>query len=179
MVRFQGLTVAALGVMLSAQAQGSSGEHRGPMSPPPPLLDSVSADSLVPRGPEPVMDRVVANELPNSRMEACGVVHIPPASSATVHRGVLIHAGGLRQPLEISLGKNWYSNLPRCTINLSSNQLYICCYIIISAVAQEAERVTVHLLFTCQSGLGQDTEPQIAPDDQASTLHRCVPSLCA
>lgn len=91
MVRFQGLTASALGVMLSARAQGSTGDQclaytPPPLPPPhPTLLDTVSADSLVPRGPEPVMDRVVANELPNSRMEACGVVHIPPASSATVH----------------------------------------------------------------------------------------------
>lgn len=58
MVRFQGLTAAALGVMLSAHAQGSTGDQRLACTPHP-----LSADSLVPRGPEPVMDRVVANEL--------------------------------------------------------------------------------------------------------------------
>lgn len=46
-------------------------------------------------------------------------------------------------------------------------------------VAQEVEWVTVRLLLsTCQSGLGQGTEPQIAPDDQARTLHSWLPSLC-
>lgn len=64
MVRFQGLTAAALGVMLSAHAQGSTGDQRLACTPPH-TPHPHSADSLVPRGPEPVMDQVVANELSN------------------------------------------------------------------------------------------------------------------
>lgn len=85
MVRFQGLTAGALGVMLSAQAHGSTGDQHLAFNPPT-LLEAMGADSLVPRGPEPVMDRVVANELPNAQMGACGVGHIP-----LPHRGILTH----------------------------------------------------------------------------------------
>lgn len=102
-VRFQGLTAAALGVMLSAQAQGSRGDQCLAFTPST-LLDKMSADSLVPRGPEPVMDRVVANELPNAQMEACGVGHIPlPPLQLSSQRCTYGHRG-LVQPLEISLG---------------------------------------------------------------------------
>lgn len=88
MVRFQGPTAAAVGVMLSAQALGSISNRCLPPRPqnssdslhPPPLRDAVSADSLVPRGPEPVMDRAVANGPPNAQLEPCGVGHIPSSS---------------------------------------------------------------------------------------------------
>lgn len=81
MVRFQSLTAAAaaaavaaaLGTMLSAPALGSKGDSDLAFT----LLEAMGADSLVPRGPEPVMDRAVANELPNTQMRACGGRHIP------------------------------------------------------------------------------------------------------
>lgn len=67
---------------------------------PPPLRDGISADSLVPRGPEPVMDPVFAgNGPPNAQMELCGVGHIPLALSAAVHQGALTN-----RLLETSLG---------------------------------------------------------------------------
>lgn len=75
MVRFHGLTAAATCDAICS----SSGEHRGPTCSlhPPPLIEAMGADSLVPRGPEPVMDRVVTNELPITLMGPCGVGHIP------------------------------------------------------------------------------------------------------
>lgn len=115
MVRFQGLTAAALGVMLSAQAQGSTGDQH--LAPPPTLLE---ADSLVPRGPEPVMDRVVANEFPNANRGMWPTPH-PPASSAELTK-VYLYIQGDRTAAEYLLGinftscKNWCYNLPRCTI---------------------------------------------------------------
>lgn len=75
---------------------------------PPPLRDGISADSLVPRGPEPVMDPVfAANGPPNAQMELCGVGHIPPALSAAVHQGALTNKKKKASParlLETSLG---------------------------------------------------------------------------
>lgn len=53
MVKFQGLTAAA-GAMLSPQAQGSTRDQQLALT----LLQAMGADSLVPRGPEPVMGRV-------------------------------------------------------------------------------------------------------------------------
>ncbi len=100
-VRFQGPTAAALGVMLSAQARGSTEEQR--VASPPTLLEAMSADSLVPRSPEPVMDRAVANELPNAQMGACGVHHIPLPPLQSTQRCTYTHRR-LWQPLKIKLG---------------------------------------------------------------------------
>lgn len=69
----------------------------------PTLLDKMSADSLVPRGPEPVMDRVVANELPNAQMGACGGGHIPlPPLQLSSQRCTYGHRRFV-EPLDISL----------------------------------------------------------------------------
>lgn len=100
MVKFQGPTAAAVGVMLSAQALGSTRNqclahtpppHHQPSDSlyPPPLGDAVSADSLVPRGPEPVMDRAAANGPPDAQMEPCGVGHIP---SPSLQRFTKVHS---------------------------------------------------------------------------------------
>lgn len=69
MVRLQGLTAAALGAMLSVH--GSGDQH----------LEGRGADSLVPQGPEPVMDGVGVNERSNAQMGARSVGPHPPASS--------------------------------------------------------------------------------------------------
>lgn len=54
MVRFQGLTAAALGAILSALVQELSVKHV--VFPPRRLLQSMEADLVVPFRPKPVMD---------------------------------------------------------------------------------------------------------------------------
>lgn len=63
----------------------------------------MSADSLVPQGPEPVMDRAVANELPNAQMGACGVRHIPLPLLKSSLRYIYTHRR-LGPALKVSVG---------------------------------------------------------------------------
>lgn len=81
---------------------------------PPPLRDGISADSLVPRGPEPVMDLVFAANGPaNVQMELCGVGHIPlhsrcsSSQMCTHNKKVSMKTQTATDPSGFRWSKNW------------------------------------------------------------------------
>lgn len=81
---------------------------------PPPLRDGISADSLVPRGPEPVMDLVFAANGPaNVPVELCGVGHIPLHSRSsssqmcTHNKEDSLKTQTATDPSEFRWSKNW------------------------------------------------------------------------
>lgn len=88
----------------------SSEEHRGPRYSLHPL--PFLADSLVPRSPEPVMDRATCNELPNTQIRASGVWLLPsPCHCCSAYWGILIYIRG-------------YDSLLRSSFDV---YVYFCC----------------------------------------------------
>lgn len=91
----------------------SSEEHRGPRYSLHPL--PFLADSLVPRSPEPVMDRATCNELPNTQIRASGVWLLPsPCHCCSAYWGILIYIRGydslLRSECDVRLGTQTCQN---------------------------------------------------------------------
>ncbi|CAB1444808.1 unnamed protein product [Pleuronectes platessa] len=68
----------------------------------PTLLGAMGADSLVPQGPEPVMDRVVTNELLITQMVACGLGQSP----CLLCRAKPMYTGVLGQPALVAAWSN-------------------------------------------------------------------------
>lgn len=128
----------------------SSEEHRGPRYSLHPL--PFLADSLVPRSPEPVMDRATCNELPNTQIRASGVWLLPSlCHCCSAYWGILIYIRG-------------YDSLLRseCDVRLGTLPLMFTC---ILAVA-ETRKHTIHFLLTRlgrQTGRCQMRRLQLKP----------------